>query len=204
MRPDLAHCTLHVIIVYLGIFNRRNMGDAYQQVLWKNFAAGIDMLTSAVQLCPDELWNEKGKFYYLAYHTTIFLDYYLSWPVRDFVPVLPYQIVDPAHQPLEAVDDVMPERHYSRQEVLEAISRIREKCHQLVMQSSSGQLMEPWIEPQEWDLHDLCPSLVRGYTVLEILFYNLRHVQHHVGQLNYILRIMIDKAPDWIAYPEQP
>ena len=177
------------------------MDNAYQQTLWKNFAAEIDMLSAAVQLSPGQLWDEEGKFYYLTYHTTIFLDYYLSRPVRDFVPVLPYHIIDPGKMPAGAVDDVMPDRHYSRQELMDALILIREKCRRMTLVSTEEQLMARWIEPEEWDLHDLCPSLVRDYTVLEILFYNLRHVQHHVGQLNYILRTTIDQVPGWIAYP---
>ena len=178
------------------------MEQAFQRILWKNFAAEIDMLSASVQLCPDTLWNEKGKFFHLAYHTTIFLDYYLSRPVKAFTPVLPYRIVAAEDMPVGAVDDVMPERHYGRTEVIDALSQIREKCRKMALLSTPDQLMERWIEPEEWDLHDLCPSLVREYNVLEILFYNMRHVQHHVGQLNYILRTTIDKAPDWIAYPE--
>jgi hypothetical protein len=178
------------------------MENAYQRILWKNFAAEIDMLSAAVQLCPDELWNENGKFFYLTYHTTIFLDYYLSRPVKDFKPELPYYIGKADDLPAGSVDDVMPDRHYTRHDFINAISHIREKCRKMALLSTPEQLLERWIEPEEWDLHDLCPPLVREYTVLEILFYNLRHVQHHVGQLNYILRTTIDKAPDWIAYPE--
>jgi hypothetical protein len=194
--------TFHVInIAYFVKNNRQHMENAYQQTLWRNFAAEIDMLSAAVQLCPGQLWDEEGKFFYLAYHTTIFLDYYLSHPVRDFIPVLSYHIVHPDKLPSGAVDDVMPDRHYSRQALMDALILIREKCRRTTLVPTEEQLMARWIEPEEWDLHDLCPSLVRHYTVLEILFYNLRHVQHHVGQLNYILRDTIGKAPDWIAYP---
>ena len=33
---------------------------------------------------------------------------------------------------------------------------------------------------------------------LELLLYNMRHVQHHTAQLNMILRQEIDSAPGWV------
>jgi len=63
--------------------------DSFRETLWKNFAAAIDMLKEDVNLCPDDLWQTDRKFFYLTYHTTIFLDYYLTKPVRYFEPALP-------------------------------------------------------------------------------------------------------------------
>jgi hypothetical protein len=90
------------------------MEDKFKECLWANFAAAIDMLRSVVAMCPDELWQKEKKFFYLTYHTTIFLDYYLSKPVKDFAPVLPYTIVDSDRLPEEAIDDVIPNRFYSQ------------------------------------------------------------------------------------------
>jgi hypothetical protein len=33
----------------------------------------------------------------------------------------------------------------------------------------------------------------------ELLLYNMRHVQHHVAQLNLLLRQTVDSAPAWVA-----
>ena len=38
----------------------------------------------------------------------------------------------------------------------------------------------------------------------EVVIYNLRHVQHHVAQLNLLLRQRIDSAPQWVAWDPQP
>jgi len=35
--------------------------------------------------------------------------------------------------------------------------------------------------------------------VLEILLYNLKHVQHHAGQLNLLLRQETGEAANWVA-----
>jgi len=175
------------------------MVDSIKQSLWANFGAAIDMLNNAIALCPDELWEKEEKFYYMAYHATIFLDYYLSVPVTDFRPMLPYTIIESIKLPAEAIDDVIPSRWYSKEEIQTYLSAIREKCRKLITRASQDSLNERWINEAEIDLHALCPSTVKDYTVLDILFYNFRHVQHHVGQLNLMLRQKINTAPDWVS-----
>jgi len=34
---------------------------------------------------------------------------------------------------------------------------------------------------------------------VELLLYNMRHVQHHAAQLNLMLRQAVDSAPGWVA-----
>lgn len=176
------------------------MVEIFKDVLWKNFGAAIDMLGDSISLCPDSLWQSEKKFFFLSYHTLIFLDYYLTIPARDFKPVLPFKLVPMESLPQDAVDDVIPNAAYTREEMLDYLSSILEKCKKLILDSSEEKLKEKWIAKEEINLHGLCPSLVEDYSVIEILFYNLRHVQHHVGQLNLILRQKINAAPDWVSH----
>uniref|UniRef100_UPI00111311FE DinB family protein n=1 Tax=Flavobacterium caeni TaxID=490189 RepID=UPI00111311FE len=46
---------------------------------------------------------------------------------------------------------------------------------------------------------DCAPALVQQYSVTEIMFYNLRHLQHHAGQLNLLLRQHGQTPCDWVA-----
>jgi hypothetical protein len=176
------------------------MEDQFKKCLWQNFGAAIVMLTNAIELCPDQLWKKELKFFYIAYHTTIFLDYYLTVPVTEFKPKLPYYLADINQQPPESVDDVIPKEHYSQGEMLSYLSEIREKCKKIILTSTEEKLSERWIEDLQVNLHGLCPSIVENYTVLEILFYNFRHLQHHVAQLNLILRQKINFAPNWVSH----
>jgi hypothetical protein len=178
------------------------MEEKYKLCLWKNFAASIDMLAEAIRICPEALWKKEGRFFYTAYHTAIFLDFYLTFPVGEFRPVLPYILVPENQIPTEALDDVLPQRPYNQQEVISALKAIRLKLDRLIGPGARHNLMEKWIQEFEVDLHGLCPSLVEDYTLVEILFYNFRHVQHHVGQLNLILREKADRAADWISQAE--
>jgi hypothetical protein len=174
------------------------MENTFKQCLWKNFSAAIEMLSQSIDCCPVSLWEKRGRFYYLAYHTVIFLDYYLSHPVGQFQPQLPYRIVKPEEIPLEALDDVMPLRHYDKAEVRASLPFIQEKCKAMT-HLDNNILMKRWIAEDEIGLHGLCPALVEQYSVLEILFYNFRHVQHHVAQMNLLLRQETNAAPDWVA-----
>lgn len=151
---------------------------------------------------PDRLWQKEERFYYMAYHTVIFLDYYTTYPVKEFEPYLSFTIVPESELPPDAIDDVLPQTHYSQAEVISYIDIIRNKCEALIGSRASQNLMVKWIEKGEVELHGLCPSVVENYTLLEILFYNFRHVQHHVAQLNYILRRNANIAAEWRSQAE--
>lgn len=178
------------------------MQQTFTDCLWKNFAAAIDMLKNTIVLCPDEVWQNEKKFFYTAYHTVIFLDYYLTNPVKDFQPVLAYTLADADKLPPGAVDDVIPTKFYSKEEMLAYLSAIRSKCKELIVNATPDKLTQRWINDDEINMHGLCPSLVTNYTLLEILFYNFRHVQHHVAQLNFILRQKANVAAEWISHAE--
>jgi hypothetical protein len=178
------------------------MVETFKQCLWQNFGAAIDMLKNAITACPNELWQSEKKFFYLTYHTVIFLDYYLTIPARDFQPGLSYTIIAEDKLPVEAIDDVIPDKYYSKEEMLSWLLSIRAKCKGLITEATEDKLSSRWIAEDEIKMHGLCPSTVINYSVLEILFYNFRHVQHHVAQLNFILRQKTGAAPDWVSLAE--
>lgn len=95
------------------------MINSLKQSLWKHFAASIDMLKNAITLWPEEYWNTDKKFFYNAYHCLVFLDYYLTIPPKNFSVPLPFTLTEPAHIPKKAIDDVVPDRIYSKQELID-------------------------------------------------------------------------------------
>ncbi len=158
--------------------------------LWTQFGASIDMLENAISLWPEEYWETDKKFFYNAYHVLIFLDYYLTIPWRqDYSSPLPFTITEKADRPDEAIDDVLPDRIYSKTQLLDYLQAIRKRCHLLIANLTEEKLKERWVE-EDGDM---------DYSVLEILLYNMRHVQHHAAQLNMLLRQKIDQAPGWVA-----
>ncbi len=166
------------------------MIDQIKRSLWSQFGASMDMLENVLQLCPDTYFESDRKFFHLAFHSIIFLDYYLTIPPKDFSPVLSFTIKDPNELPDEAIGDVFPDRLYSKKELIAYLSFCRQKCRQLISSLTEEQLGQRFVEEGEKDAMD--------FSLMEILLYNMRHVQHHVAQLNWMLRNEIDEATAWV------
>jgi hypothetical protein len=171
------------------------MDTTWKNIIWNQFGAAIDMLENAIRACPDEVWGDFSKkpewkkkdvvgFWYLAYHTLFFLDYYLSDPVpseEEFSPPPPFTLGE------FAPEGVLPERVYTKEELLSYLDFCRKKL---------GRLVADWTEEKA---HRASGVPYRDMTVAELLLYNMRHVQHHSAQLNLILRQKTDSAPDWVS-----
>ncbi|NJL13397.1 MAG: DinB family protein [Microscillaceae bacterium] len=122
------------------------------------------------------------------------LDYYLSVPPpQDFVSPLPFHFATEKDAlPEGVIGDIVPNRIYSSSELLAYLKASREKYHQLLANMREENLLERWVENSE-------AQEPMDYPVLEILLYNLRHLQHHTAQLNLLLRQNHGLAPGWIA-----
>ncbi len=157
------------------------MDAALKEIFWKQFGGAIEMLENALTACPEELWNTDSKFWYNTYHTLFYLDYYLTQDPEKFSPPSPFT--------LSEFDNAgaMPERTYTKEELLGYLSYCRNKCHAFISGLTNDSSAKRWVNEY------------RNYSVPEILIYNIRHVQHHVGQLNLLLRQGIDNVPKWVS-----
>jgi len=160
------------------------MTATIRESLWKQFGASIDMLENAITLCPDELWNEE-RFWYSSFHCLFWLDYYLTLEPNSFAPPEPFTLseFDPS--------GALPERAYSKTEVLSYLQHNRQKCHTLMASLSDEVANQRWINEY------------KNYSVFEITLYNMRHVQHHAAQLNLLLRQEINNAPNWVGQAKE-
>jgi len=163
--------------------------------LWKQFGASMDMLENAIRLIPDDQWNANKRSFYMAYHCVLFLDYYLTIPFKRFSAKLPFAFTAEKDLPAEALDDLMPGRIYTKEELLNYLNSCRNKCRQLIGDLTEEGMNKPWIEEAD----QMGSPSTRNYSVFEILLYNMRHVQHHAAQLNLLLRQTINKAPRWVS-----
>lgn len=165
------------------------MDKKIKEIIWNQLGASIDMLINVVSSCPDNYFVTHKRFYYIAFHSTIFLDYYLTIPPKDFLPLLLFTQKEENERPKEAIDDLVPDKMYSKEEILDYLRKSREKCKQLIESLTDETLHERFKEGDE-------PSDM-DYPILEILLYNLRHTQHHTAQLNLLLRQDVDKHMEW-------
>ena len=156
----------------------------WKDIIWHQFGASIDMLENAIKDCPDRVWGDKPgfhEFWYIAYHTLFFLDFYMSETDKNFAPPKPFTLgeLDPA--------GVLPDRVYSKEELLKYLEYGRTKSRKVINAMT------------EQKAQRACGFERKDFSVAELYIYNMRHVQHHAAQLNLLLRQKIDAAPSWVS-----
>jgi len=166
------------------------MNNGWNTIIWRQFGAAIDMLENAVRACPDELWRDRSRrpeYWYIVFHTLFWLDLYLSESAEGFTPPAPFTLdeLDPA--------GLLPERVYSKDELLAYLEHCRRKCR-LTLASLTDQSAARRFRGFEQN-----SAFWGDVPIGELLLYNLRHVQHHAAQLNLILRQSVDDAPRWVG-----
>jgi hypothetical protein len=167
------------------------MNPLWKETLWHQFGAAIETLQNALDACPEELWQaplwrasggQSGfdEFWYNAYHAIFWLDYYCADSADGFTVPPPFTLS-------EFEGGALPERVYTKQELLTYLEYARHKClakiDNLAGVNELQRLRENW----------------RVKTVAELLLYNLRHVQEHAAQLNMLLGQETDSAPGWVG-----
>ncbi|MCB9082538.1 MAG: DinB family protein [Lewinellaceae bacterium] len=84
---------------------------------------------------------------------------------------------------------------YTQQEIGDYLSTIRIKCKKLIDSLTEEKLSERFTEGTEPEDMD--------YPILEITLYNLRHTQHHVAQLNLLIRQDLNQHMEWAFRAEE-
>ena len=161
------------------------MIDTVKTALWRQMGASIDMLENAIKLCPDTLWDNERLFWYWSYHCIFWTDYYLTLDPENFQPPAPFT--------LSEFDSggVLPDVVYTKLELLDYLEFCREKAYDLIKSFTPELVEQAWV------------NKTKNFTVMEILIYNIRHIQHHAAQFNKILREEINQAPRWVSIPKQ-
>jgi hypothetical protein len=159
------------------------MDRFWKSTVWSQFGAAIDMLEESIRHCPEEVWRDRSRrpeYWYVAFHALFYLDLYLSESDAGFAPPAPFT--------LDEMDErgILPERVYTKDELLKYLDHGREKCRRVLAEMTGERAARR------------CGFTWLDMSVAEILLYNMRHVQHHAGQLHLILRQSIDSAPRWV------
>lgn len=162
------------------------MNAAWHTAVESQFGAGLDALEKAIRACPPRAWADPAEpverqFWYLAFHTVFWLDCYGSDDEHGYVPPAPFTLgeIDPA--------GVYPERTYTPDEVLGFLAHTRAR-----LREAFAALDEHRAAARSgFERHDM--------SVLELLVYNLRHVQHHTSQLQWLLRQHGATPPRWVG-----
>jgi hypothetical protein len=164
------------------------MIDYIQKILTGQFEAALCMLNDCIQICPPALWEGKIAFYpfwQVAYHTLSYCDYYLSPGEAAFEP----RDFHPPQEPGSMFnDEPVPDQGFTPAELGDYLSICRKKA------------IEAFASETPESLQRDCAFRRRTFSRGELHIYNLRHIQHHTGQLSAYLRKM-DSAldPRWVG-----
>ena len=104
---------------------------------------------------------------------------------KDSIILLSFTQKEAEDIPIEAIDDLIPDKFYEKREIVAYLKQSREKEKQIIYALNNETLNDKFKEGE--NPNDM------NYPILEILLYNMRHTQHHTAQLNMLLRQDINK-----------
>ena len=158
------------------------------QAIESQYRAALQMLSRAITSCPEELWlaaQPRNKFWHVAFHAVFYAHLYLHRSEAEVVPWTKYRL---GYQFLGAVPHpryagIVIDTPYSKAEVLEFLDLC---CNELGALMRSAAMDAPsgffWLP----------------FSRLEAHLYNIRHIQHHTGQLLDRLRAAGEIEIPWV------
>ena len=174
------------------------MDDLTRTAIIAQFGAALRMLRLAMEQCPDDLWDDRGEgapFWQTAYHTLYVCDLYLSDSPDAFTPP-PFHVehanLFAGEYPWLPTRVAPPSCVLPKARLLEYQLHCWEKCKTMAGAMTAARASER------------CGFFWYDLNVLELLLLNLRHVQHHSGQLIAVLRRRADTGIPWVGRVENP
>ncbi len=169
------------------------MESLWNAAVSRQLDAVLSMLAGALQKCPDELWEERlwddpsvpdlAAFWYVAYHTLFWTDLYLGGQLQGFAPPAPYTLSE-----LDSAG-LLPERVYTRAELLRYLEHCRAKSHSTLANLTAEQASRP------------CRFTWGEMPFAELLLDIIRHAQEHAAQLNMFLGQWAGAGSRWVTVP---
>jgi hypothetical protein len=163
------------------------MIEAVKQTIVGQFEAALAMLCHCVAACPAEHWEGRianNTFRQVAYHALFFADFYLS-PNEDA-----FQLRELHRRGGDEREPVVSPG-LSKDETIQYAATCRQKAIDIL----SSETPETLIGPSGFS--------IRRISRLELHVYNIRHLQHHTGQLSaYLRRVnpsLGEQALPWIG-----
>ena len=149
------------------------MTEYLKTILTGQFQASLSMLNQCVRLCPPEHWEgmiANRTFRTIAYHTLFFVDLYLSPREDDF------ELRDLHHRGGDELIDGAPRIGLPKDDTVGYVEICRAKLLETMAWETAASLAGPsgfsWLLISRGELH----------------LYNIRHIQHHTGQMSAYLR----------------
>jgi hypothetical protein len=149
------------------------------------YKASLKMIQEAVSKADDVIWlnkEYKNPFWQIAYHALFYTDLYLSESESKFTPWEKHKDEYSSMSQTENKTTIIePYRQTELIEYLDKILGSLDKRIELTDFSATSGFY--WL----------------SFTKLELHIYNIRHIQHHAGQLIDRLREQAGLGTDWIG-----
>ena len=154
----------------------------------RQYRASLAMICQAIEMCPESLWlapEYPNRFWRVAYHALFYTHLYLQPGEAGFHPWAKHK---PDYQNLGSRPWAPGETPaigtpYTKAEVLEyqeiCCAEVEARVPTLDLGSASG---FHWLP----------------FNIMELQFYNIRHLQHHTGQLADRLRTAAGIGLVWV------
>ncbi len=148
------------------------------------YHAALDMLQHTIEKCHDDLWldtNYTNPTWHICYHTLFFYRLYLYQHLDDHTP---WEYHRKGAQDMERREGRKPVEPYSKKDILQFLEHCRKMTDSSVSNMDLG-------HPE---------SGFHWYKVskLEHQIVNIRHLQHHVAQLQDRLRNNQNEGINWV------
>jgi len=162
----------------------------------RQIGAAFIMLEHVIDNANDTTWTARISnvpFWQICYHVLWFTDFYFHANEATFQP----QSFDmkEIHNYWIKPDSQMVEnqKHPISKNNMKAYCKYaRQKANEFIQSINDTYFTAP--SPFEW----------HGFPKIDLVDYNLRHIQHHVGQLDVILRREQNIGNPWIMFGDLP
>ena len=159
--------------------------DVLRSSLIRQYHAGLAMLHAGIERCPDDVWvdeDDANPAWRVAYHVLFYTDFYLH---RDHESFTPWELHELGIQQFGARKPDTGEafRPYTRDQVLTYWLKVAGSVDEAVgaMDLLAPESGFPWYPMSK----------------LEHQLVNIRHLQHHAGQLADRLRLRVRIGTPW-------
>ena len=156
-----------------------------QAVLKSQYHASLSMLRETIDACPPELWTDASyvnQFWHVAYHALFYTDFYLQPSESTFIAWEHHRAEHNFFQPRSKATSITP---YS-------VDEVRAYC------KHCDDLIDSAVDRLDLDAPESGFPWYR-MSKLEHQFVNLRHLQHHTGQLAERIRQATGRGIGWVG-----
>jgi len=171
-----------------------NMLSEIKKSYSRQIGAAFKMLENVIDNTNDTTWTARINnmpFWQICYHVLWFTDFYFHANQATFQPQsfdmegIHNYWVKPDSQMIEN------QKHPISKNNMKAYCKyVKQKANQFIHSINDTYFTAP--SPFEW----------HGFPKIDLVDYNLRHLQHHVGQLDIVLRREQDMGNPWIMFDD--